>query len=238
MWRTLCWWYESKLIPDHSDQGVKAGQGSALQSSVSFLWPSWHADGSRVEPPTSSRHSRTFVLVPPPQDTLQSVQSDQSVHTGQVFSLHSRTSSRGSKQGFSLTPFRGTLQSRTLLCVPPPQDLEQVVQSDHGVNVGQVDSPQFSVISESPGQAVSLLDVFGNRHSRTFLLDPPPQVLEHSVHWVHSVHSGHGLTLQSSVTIRSALHGFPSYVQFYQPILRQMIKKARPFFIKKRIHFI
>ena len=196
---------------DHSDQGVNAGQGSLLQSSVSFLLPpSPQSNGSSDDDPSSKMHSRIFVLEPPPQETLHSVQSDQSVHLGHSFSLHPDTSSRASLQGLSLIPTRSSLQSRTLLLLPPPQDWEHVVQSDQGVRVGQSADPQVSSISESPRQAVSLLEVLGSRHCLTFFLVPPPQDLEHAVHSVQSVHSGQGFWLQSSVKIRSALHGLPS----------------------------
>ncbi len=190
---------------------MNVGQGSLLQSSVSFRLPSWHADDSGAKVPSWKIHSRIFVLDPPLQETLHSVHSDQSVHFGQSFSLQGPTSSRSAKQGFGLTPFLSSLQSRTRRWLPPPHDLEHEVQSDHGVNVGQSDSPQLSTVSESPRQSVLLSDDFGRRHSRTFFLDPPPQDFEHAVHSVQSVHSGQGFELQSSVSTRSALHGFPSY---------------------------
>ena len=50
---------------------------------------------------------------------------------------------------------------------------------------------------------------FGNTHSRAFLREPPPQVLEHSVQGVHSVQMGQGWTLQDSVSVRSTLQGLP-----------------------------
>ena len=84
-----------------------------------------------------------FLLCPPPQVLEHSVQSLQSVHSGQVCWLHSSMTSKGPLQGLSSNRLLDLLPSssasthlRVFFLKPPPHVSEQLDHSDQSSNSG------------------------------------------------------------------------------------------------------
>ena len=96
-------------------------------------------------------HSLAFFLLPPPQLTVQGVQSVHSVQTGHGLSLHFSVSTKSWLQGFPCWSLR-LIHCLFLVLIPPPQDFEHSPHSDQGPGVGQVFLLQSSITSSSPGQ--------------------------------------------------------------------------------------
>lgn len=125
-----------------SVHSVQMGHLSSLQGSVIFASPvHW-------SPLVVRTHSLSLVLVPPSQDLVHGLHSVQSVQSGQVLELHSRSSELSPWHKNALSA--GSTQFRSRRCLPPPQVAVQVVQSVHSVQTGHCWVLQASSSSASP----------------------------------------------------------------------------------------
>ncbi len=96
--------------------------------------------------------------------------------------------------------------SRTLFLVPPPQDFEHWLQSDHSLGRGQTFPLQSATSSLSPGHrswSRSSPKLFGKTQSRVLTFFPPPHDAEQGVHSVQSVQTGHASPLHVRTSLLS-----------------------------------
>ena len=142
-----------------------------------------------------------FLLCPPPHVLEHSVQSLQSVHSGQVCWLHSSMTSKGPLQGLSSNRLLDLLPSssasthlRVFFLKPPPHVSEQLDHSDQSSNSGHFLLLHVETSDKGSWQGLSyslsvreLVEIFDIDipHSRDRSRFPPLHETLHSLHAVH-----------------------------------------------------
>jgi len=106
---------------------------TATHFPISQAWLSVSFPEQGAPPASGGEQERTLVVCPGPQELLQLLHADHADHepsTGHFLVPHSLLSRPSPSQG--LPPANGGEHERTLVAEPPPQELLQLLQADHG----------------------------------------------------------------------------------------------------------